>query len=59
MAVIVIILPDLVLKLATSINISNNSNEMFKKVDEVEAIVYLKKKIMLSKKVDEVEAKNY
>jgi hypothetical protein len=54
MAVIVIILPDLVQKPATSTNISNNSNEMFKKVDEVEAIVYLKKKVMLSKKVDEV-----
>jgi len=40
MVVIVIILLDLVLKPATSINILNNSNEMFKKVDEVEATIY-------------------
>jgi hypothetical protein len=40
MVVIVIILPDLVLKPATSISTLNNSHEMFKKVDEVEATIY-------------------
>jgi hypothetical protein len=40
MAVIAIILPDWVLKPATSINIWNNSNEMFKKVDEAVATIY-------------------
>jgi hypothetical protein len=40
MVVIVIMLPDSVLKPATSINTLNNSNEMFKKADEAEATIY-------------------
>jgi hypothetical protein len=40
MAVIVIMWQDSVLKPATSINISSNSNKLLKKEDEAEATIY-------------------
>jgi hypothetical protein len=40
MVVIVIMLPDMVLKPATSINTLNNSNETFKKADEAEVSIF-------------------